>query len=121
MPVVVHRLIWKTRSGAGWRLRTKADARLFLDDPLMDSGVIGKVTAFQPLGGRWTELDSPGARVRHVAVGLFSTLFYRWEPELRLRAGLDALAGACLRCPLPGAAGCGKLLLSFLSRREVRS
>ncbi|MFI5348017.1 MAG: hypothetical protein ACHQ2Z_00615 [Elusimicrobiota bacterium] len=76
---VVHRLIWKTRDGARWRLWTKGDIWFFVDKPVMDFSLVGRVIAFQPPGGEWIELESAQARVKHLLVGLFSAFFFRFH------------------------------------------
>ncbi|MFI5350571.1 MAG: hypothetical protein ACHQ2Z_13575 [Elusimicrobiota bacterium] len=89
---LIHRLVWKTGSGERLRFWTKPDAAFHLDAPLSRVNVVGRVTAFEPSGGRWIELDSAGARAKHVLIGLFSNIFFRYEPKLRLKAVLNAIA-----------------------------
>jgi hypothetical protein len=88
--VSAHRLLWKRRTGKGWRLLTKGDASLLPDPWTPESALVGRVVATRRPGEEWRSVEGPAARLRHSAVGFF------WTCCFLLRGAAGAALGAAL-------------------------
>ncbi|MFI5351206.1 MAG: hypothetical protein ACHQ2Z_16800 [Elusimicrobiota bacterium] len=98
--LAVHRLMFKTRGGDGWRLWAKADLSWRLDSPIPETSVLGKVVAVSRDGGvSWAEVDPSRNRVRNVVLGLTFRPYCLFSEFRRIASFLFKNASARERRP----------------------